>query len=197
MGQHPIDHRQQQSHDSQYHQQRYNLAHGAPAHQIQGIAPAPDAPAQLIGVGHDGAKQLVGIEIHIVVQGQKAQRKQHRDNTLMPDPGADLCHHPAQHAGQLQNEHRHQQRQHHTANHSARTGRYGKIHHHGGHHHHGAEHQTHQIHARQPRHKDIPHRDRQGQQQVIVLGLVQAGIGVEYAAEHPHKDGDQNDQCVV
>ena len=115
----------------------------------------------------------------------------------MADLGADLRHHPAQHTGQLQNEHRHQQRQHHTADDRARTGRHGKIHHHGRHHHHGAEHQTHQIHARQPRHKDIPHRDRQGQQQVIVLGLVQAGIGVEYAAEHPHKDGDQNDQCVV
>ena len=105
---------------------------------------------------------------------------------------ADLCHHPAQGAGQGQHEQGDQRHQHHAPQDDARGDGHGEpVDDDGGQDHDDGIHQAHQVHAQQAGGHDDPHGNGQGQQQVVVLGQIQAGIGVEHAAEGPQQDGQQ------
>ena len=57
--------------------------------------------------------------------------------------------------------------------------------------------QAHGVHADQTGGQQLRRRDGHGQQQLVVLGAVEAGIGVEHAAEYAQEQGDQAHQGEI
>jgi len=78
-----------------------------------------------------------------------------------------------------------------------RDRRHDPVHDHGRHGGDAAVHQPQQIHAQQARGHHIAHRDRHRQQQVVVLGQVQARIRAEHAPERAEQHRDQPHDEIV
>ena len=189
---------------AQRRHRRRDRQHGRPAarahaaEQVQGIGPAPDLGAVGPGVGQQVLKDALGLEIDEVIQADEHQRGQHNDEALVPELLADFCRHPAQGAGEHQHRQGDQQGQHQSAQNGGRRDPHGDpIDDHRRKDHHGGVHQAHQIHPGQPGRHQAGHRNRHGQQQVVILGQVQPRVGVEYAAEGSQQHGDQAHQRKI
>ena len=165
---------------------------------IKGIGRAFDLRAVFRRVLHQRLDHALGLKIEEIVSAEEDQRHQYRDEAPVFQLQADLCHHPAQRTGQRQHQQRDHQRQDQPAGHGPRRSRDGEpVNDHGGQDHHAGIHQAHEINAQQPGRHDGPHRDGHGKQQVVVPGQIQAGIGVEHAAEGPQQDRHQPHQREI
>ena len=147
---------------------------------------------------HELLDQFVGTEAHHVVQGKERQRDQGGKEVLALELAVDLGHHPAQQTGEHQHQQGDGQNQRDAAKHSG-GGQHtdGPVDDDAGQQDHAGEHQTHQVYTQQPGGQNGTHGDRQRQQQVVVLGLVQAGERVEHAAKHAHQHTDQGKEGEV
>ena len=160
--------------------------------------PALDPCAVDGGAAQQLLQQVLGLEIEEVVNAEEHQRQHHSDEALIFQLLADLGHQPAQHTGQRQYEHGQQEYQQHAADHGGGRCRRGHpVDDDRRQHHHAAVHQAHQVHAQQAGCHQGVDGDGHAQQQVVVLGQIQPGVGVEHAAEGAQQRGQQGHQREV
>ena len=172
------------------HHRRHNgygraIAHGHPAHQVQRVGHTADARAVVGGVGQQLCQKALGFGIEEVVRPDEHQGHQHCDKALVLQLLTDFSDDPSQGAGQGQHENGQKEQLDHAAYyHRNRDAYHHPVHDDGREQHNGGIHQTHEIHAHQPGRHNGAHGNRQRQQQVIILGHVEGGIGIENAAEY-------------
>ena len=140
--------RQQGDHHGGDHQHGHAVAAAHPAEEVQRIDAALDLIAEIFGVQQQAADQSLRPETGKVVQPEEHQRHHHGDKALVLQLQADLCHYPAQCAGQRQHEQGNDDQQHHAAQNTARRDRDGApIDNDGRQDHDGGIHQAHEIDA--------------------------------------------------
>ena len=111
---------------------------------------------------------------------------------------ADLRDHPPQRAGQRHDKNGDQRSQQHAAQHvcQRRTGHRPVDDHRRKDHDSGIQ-QSHQVNAQQPGGQQHGDRNGHGQQQVVILRQIQAGIGIEHAAEHAEEHRQKSHQRKI
>ena len=174
------------------------VAGGHPAEEIQGVSAIADPFAVQHRVGDQVADHTLRLKIKKVVGRQKQQRHDHGDEAFMLQLQADAGHHPPQRAGQRQH---HKGEQHHHQNAACHNGG-GKRHRDPiddqcRHKNYRGIQKAHQIHAQQSCRHDGTDRDGQTQQLIVILGQIEAGIGIEHAAEGTQQDCQQAHQGKI
>ena len=197
-GEHIPQQGKQDSHCHGEHGDSHPVPLSVPAEQVQGVGRALHLHAVDQGVGHQVFDHGLGFKVEEVVGPQSDQGDQGRHDALVLQLQADLRHHPAQHTGEDEDDDGEEQHKEQGADDDGRgQGRGEPVDDDGREDDHGGVHQTHQVDPQQPGDHDGAHRDGHGQEQVVVLGQIQPGVGVEHAAEGPQQDGQQTHDAEV
>ena len=177
--------------------------HGLPAavggktQLVEQVAPGADAVSDGLRVGHDGHEELRHVEAEIIVAAQKHQGSQHNEEAFVFDVGGHQRHKPAQHAGQHRDKQRHRGQQQDVKHHGRGGGRSeNPAVDHGRDPDAAAVQQAHAKNQRDSCQQNLSGRDGHGKQQFVVLGDVQGGKGIEYAAEGAQQNGNNTHQRV-
>ena len=166
-------------------QHRKQSAPAAIADDVQDMGRVHDLFTDGEGVNYKLLKQLVGVKADEVVKPEEHEREDDDYKRPALEVHAYFRDHPAEKAGENKDKYAHEHRQQQTADNAFDSRmRDDEIYYDGGQHDDGAEHKPHEVNARKTRDEDIPRRDRQREHKIVILGLVQARICVENAAEH-------------
>ena len=116
------------------------------------------------GILNEILENILNPEAEDIVHTEEHQRHQYGDKALVFQLQADLCHHPAQQAGEHQNQHGNGRQQKNTAQYTAQAEfAANPIDEDGGQHHNAGIHEAHQVDAQQPGGDDAACGNGQGQ----------------------------------
>ena len=151
-----------------------------------------DTCAYLVEICEHCLKHVRRAEADEIIHCEEYERHNHCDDALIFQLEADFGDQPAERAGQHHYEYRdHQQRDDRADDGGDCDRRYDPVDYHRRNEYDRRVHQAHEVHAHKTRTHDYLHGDRHRQQEVVILGDVQAGIGVENAAERAEEYGHQ------